>query len=89
MNRHFHLQLGSSAEGRSTPTVASRIKGIAVGLCAAVLVAAILFVALILGSVIAVMIGIIVIAALAFVIVRGTLLGSVRSRFDTRQRRRF
>jgi len=77
VTRRIHLKLSSGAGGQPTP--ASRIKGIAIGLFCALAVAALLFVALILGSIIAVVIGILLIATIAFVIVRGTLLGSVGS----------
>ena len=58
-----------------------RIKTIALGLIVAVLVAALLFVALILGSIIAVVIGILLVAAIAFLILRGTFQRASGSRF--------
>jgi hypothetical protein len=85
VKRQIHLQLRSSGGG--PPTRGSRLKGIAIGLLSAVVVAALLLVALILGSILAVMIGIVVIAAVSFVIVRGTFLGSVRFRVNRRGRR--
>ena len=87
MNRQIHLQLHSGKGGQ--PTRASRLKGIAIGLLSALLVTAVLFVALILGSIIAMLIGIAVIAAISFVIVRGALMGSVSSLSDRRGRRGF
>jgi Mg/Co/Ni transporter MgtE len=87
MNRRIHLQL-HSGEGWQ-PTRASRLKGIAIGLFSALVVAALLFVALILGSVIAVVIGIVVIAAIAFVIVRATFMGPGSPSFNRRGRRGF
>ena len=83
MKRQIHLQLHSGGGGQ--PTRASRLKGIAIGLFSALLVAALLFVALILGSVIAVVIGIVVIATISFVIVRGAFMGSVSSLFNRRR----
>lgn len=84
MNRRIHLQLHSGGGGQATR--GSRLKGIAIGLFSALVVAALLFVALILGTVIAVVSGIVVIAAISFVIVRGTFMGSVSSLFNRRGR---
>jgi len=75
MNRRIHLKL-LSAGGGSPLTPLQRMKVIAGGVLVALFIATFLFVALILGSVIAAIIGLLIIAAVVIIVVREAIVQS-------------
>ena len=77
MHRRIDIKLLTARDG-SPLTLLERVKAIFGGVLVAFLIATLMFVALILGSVVAAVIGLMIIAAVAVIVVREAVLRSRR-----------